>query len=84
MKHEILYAFPPSYKAYIMGNHGYMISYGKDDPTCYYTTQRVDDLEEALDFVILLGTEPERWSMDHPLNASFLSGGLDPQKEASV
>jgi len=73
MKHEICFAYPSSDLAEKMGKHGYMVIYGKEDKsTSTYTMKHFDEYENALEFAQSLGTEPDRWSIDHHLNASFL------------
>jgi hypothetical protein len=65
MKHEICFAYPSSDLADKMGKHGYMVIHGKE-------TKQFDEYEDAFAFAQSLGTEPDRWSIDHHLNASFL------------
>lgn len=73
MKHEICFAYPSSDLAERMGKHGYMVIYREEDEFCStHTTKRFDEYEDALEFAESLGSTPDRWSIDHHLNASFL------------
>lgn len=66
MNHEIGYAYPTSDYATKMGKHGVYVEHkGKLTPMVSY--------DAALAHVAALGTEPSRWSIDHPKNASFLA-----------
>jgi hypothetical protein len=62
MKHEICYAYPTSDLAEKVGKHGYVVN----------STHQFDAYEDALAYAQSLGTEPERMSIDHPANDTFL------------
>ena len=62
--HSICYAYPSSDLANAFGKHGYMVTHGE-------TLTRFDTYPEALAFAQSLGTEPDRWSIDHPKNVSL-------------
>ena len=63
MKHTICYAYPTSDLALKVGKHGYVVN----------ETRQFDVYSDALEYAKALGTEPDRWSIDHPANASFLT-----------
>ena len=62
MKHEICYAYPTSDLAEKVGKHGYVVN----------DTHQFDAYEDALAYAQSLGSEPDRWSIDHPSNSTFL------------
>jgi len=62
MKHLICYAYPTSDLAEKVGKHGYVVN----------DTHQFDLYEDALAYAQSLGTEPERMSIDHPSNSTFL------------
>jgi hypothetical protein len=66
MKHSIGYAYPTSDYAKKLGTHGVYVELGsKLLPMASYA--------DAIAYAQTLGTEPDRWSMDHPANASYLA-----------
>ena len=67
-EHKISYAYPSSPNATRLGR-------GKSG--CYVIevggkAEAADSYEQAAGKAQALATAPNRWSMDHPLNASFL------------
>jgi hypothetical protein len=64
MKHTISYAYPHSPMADIQG-HGYYVEHNG-------AHARFDAYAEALAYAQGLGSEPDRWSIDHPSNTTFL------------
>jgi hypothetical protein len=62
MKHSICYAYPTSDLAEKVGKHGYVVN----------DTHQFDAYEDALAYAQSLGSEPDRWSIDHPSNSTFL------------
>ena len=62
MKHSICYAYPTSDLAEKVGKHGYVVN----------NTHQFDAYEDALAYAQSLGSEPDRWSIDHPSNSTFL------------
>jgi len=64
-KHEIFYAYPSSDIADKNKGHGYYVFANKK----YF---HFDEYLDALAYAQTLGTDPDRWSIDHPANSSFL------------
>lgn len=64
-KHEIFYAYPSSDVADKHKGHGYYVHAGRK-------YSHFDSYEDALAYAQSLGTEPERMSIDHPANHTFL------------
>jgi hypothetical protein len=62
MKHTICYAYPTSDLAEKVGKHGYVVN----------DAHQFDLYEDALSYAQSLGTEPDRMSIDHPANHTFL------------
>ena len=62
--HSICYAYPTSDLAEQAGGHGYIVTHA-DSLTLFGT------YPDALAYAQTLGTEPDRWSIDHPKNASL-------------
>jgi len=62
MKHLICYAYPTSDLANKVGKHGYVVN----------DAHQFDEYSDALAFAQILGTDPDRWSIDHPANSTFL------------
>ena len=62
MKHSICYAYPTSDLANKVGKHGYVVN----------DTYQFDSYEDALTYAKTLSTDPDRWSIDHPSNSTFL------------
>jgi hypothetical protein len=62
MKHTICYAYPTSDLANKVGKHGYVVN----------DAHQFDLYEDALSYAQTLGTDPDRWSIDHPANSTFL------------
>jgi hypothetical protein len=70
--HTIAYAYPTSDQAVKMGKHGVYIEHaGKITPMPTY--------EAAIAHAATLGTLPDRWSMDHPANSTFLADAMRAQ-----
>ena len=66
MRHSIGYAYPTSDYAKKLGTHGVDVELGaKLLPMASYA--------DAIANVQTHRTEPDRWSMDHPANASYLA-----------
>ena len=63
MNHIICYAYPTSDLANKVGKHGYIVN----------DAHQFDEYADALAYAQTLGTEPDRWSIDHPKNATFLN-----------
>jgi hypothetical protein len=64
-KHEIFYAYPTSDIAEKQQGHGYYVFANKK-------YSHFDRYEDALSYAQTLGTDPDRWSIDHPSNSTFL------------
>lgn len=62
MNHLICYAYPTSDLANKVGKHGYFVN----------DAHQFDEYSDALAFAQTLGTDPDRWSIDHPANSTFL------------
>ena len=65
-KHEIFYAYPSSDIADKNKGHGYYVFANKK-------YSHFDNYENALLYAQTLGTDPYRWSIDHPANSRFLT-----------
>jgi len=65
-KHEIFYAYPSSDIADKNKGHGYYVFANKK-------YSHFDNYENALFYAQTLGTDPDRWSIDHPANSKFLT-----------
>ena len=81
--HTIGYAYPSSTLAHRLGRARQGCHYvtiglrqraSRTTPFCTYS--------EALRHAQTLGTSPDRWSMDHPLNAHFLDRTPAAQRAA--
>lgn len=76
MTHTIFYAYPTSDFAEQAGGHGFVVTYIDPETIGHandgITLRRFDSYSDALAFASTLGTEPDRWSIDHPKNASLL------------
>lgn len=67
-EHLIVYAYPSSPRACRLK---------RGETGCYVVEAAGTEIPlpsygEALERAMTLGTKPQRWSMDHPLNAHFL------------